>query len=425
MTNSTAARLNLLRLAGIGLSVALWFFFLKMALHTSRNPVLLSRYSVEYAILLGTILVLAVVFTSLQWPAVYRRMYAVRHTLISIFIVSPLLAGAAIEISLRYFNLLGASFYGEIRRYMTVLAPDENLSFRNPVRHRGIYQGVEIATNEIGLRERPLSPPSNERWRVLVLGDSVAFGWGVRVEDTFSRQLETDLRQELHIRAETVNSGVPGYNTRQGSAFLAQYYENVKPDLILLLYVDNDIDTIDSERTHMGIRPNLWKNPTGVADYYLSWSRLYFMARHLTPVLLSAVTGSFSDPRTAPGWRESMESLAATARFCRERNVPLVVLQFRMVSNALQNALNEDITSLAGKEGFHYCDTLPWFQGRNLRELTNSFIDTHPNANGHRVLAAGALSYLTREGLVPGCGAVTDGNALGRDATRSVCIQAR
>lgn len=308
---------------------------------------------------------------------------------------------------------------------MTVLAPDENLSFRNPFQHRATYQGVEIATNEMGLRERPMSPPSNERWRILVLGDSVAFGWGVRIEDTFSRQLETDLRQKLNISAETVNSGVPGYNTKQESAFLAQYYESLKPDLVLLLYVDNDIDTIDSERTHMGIRPNLWKNPTGVADYYLSWSRLYFMVRHLTPVLLSAMTGSFSDVRTAPGWRESMESLAAMARHCRERSVPLVVFQFRMVSNPLENALKEDITSAAGKESFHYCDTLPWFQGRNLRELTNSFIDTHPNAKGHRILAAGALSYLTRERLVPGCDAPKDGNPVGRDATQSVCIQAR
>jgi lysophospholipase L1-like esterase len=425
MTKSGAARWNLLRLAGMGLSLALWLCFLKMAFHRSGNPVLFSRYSVEYAFLVGIILVLALVFTSLLCPAVYRRLYAVRHTLISIFLVSPLLAGAAIEISLRYFNLLGASFYGEIRKYMTVLAPDENLSFRNPIRHRGIYQGVEIATNEMGLRERPLSPPSGERRRILVLGDSVAFGWGVRIEDTFSRQLETDLRQKLNIYAETVNSGVPGYNTKQETAFLAQYYESLKPDLILLLYVNNDIDTIDRERTHMGIRPDLWKNPTGVADYYLSWSRLYFMARHLTPVLFSAMIGPFTDVRTAPGWQQSMESLAAMARYCRERNVPLVVFQFRMVSNALENALKNDITGVAGKEGFHYCDTLPWFQGRNLRELTNSFIDTHPNAKGHRILAAGALSYLTREGLVPSCDAFKGSNSAEQDTTQSVGIQAR
>jgi lysophospholipase L1-like esterase len=48
----------------------------------------------------------------------------------------------------------------------------------------------------------------------------------------------------------------------------------------------------------------------------------------------------------------------------------------------------------ATSAGFEFADALPWFAGRNIRRLTNSFLDSHPNPAGHRVLAAGAAEWL-------------------------------
>lgn len=390
-----------LRLLGITLSGALWLAFIAMALHTSRYPAFLSRYSKEYAVLLGLAAMVAGFVTLLQIPRIYSALYRNRFTLFWLLVVSPILTLSAIEAAMRSFNLLGSEFYSEIRRYMSVLTPDEHLYFRNPVRHRARYQGVEIETNDLGLRDRSIDEPSGTGERILVLGDSVAFGWGVKVEDAFPRQLEKNLTLKGH-RARTINSAVPGYNSHQELAFLNLYETRIHPDRVVLLYVDNDIDAIDPARVHMGVRPDFWKDPKGVFDYFLSMSRLYFMARHIVPVLLGQANPSVPDKRSSPGWKDSMNCLVGIAQQCRQRAIPLVVLHFRMLPDPISNALDQDLGAMAARERFAYCDTLSWFQGRNIRKLTNSFIDTHPNAEGHRILAEGASRFILEQAIAPG-----------------------
>lgn len=55
-------------------------------------------------------------------------------------------------------------------------------------------QGVLVTTNTWGLRDREyswLKSPGVDR--IAVIGDSVAFGWGLKIEDTFSELLEVQL----------------------------------------------------------------------------------------------------------------------------------------------------------------------------------------------------------------------------------------
>jgi lysophospholipase L1-like esterase len=312
----------------------------------------------------------------------------------------PILIFASIEGAMRVFNLLGSSFYSDIRRYMTVLVLDDRLFFKNPPLYRGTYHGVEITTNELGFRERPVHPHAAGSARILILGDSVAFGWGVRVEDTFPRQLERRLQISRGAAVETINSGVPGYNTGQELAVLRLYQDRLQPDSVVLLYVDNDIDAIDPARVHMGVLPNPWRDPRGAADSLLSSSRFYFMLRHFIPVLTGRVARSPAEERRSPGWQNSMTSLQEIARMCRSRGAPLSVFHFRMMDDSISRALNEDLERLASSEGVYFCDTLAWFSGRNFRRLTNSFVDTHPNAEGHRILAEGLSGFLLDRALL-------------------------
>ncbi|HEV2445390.1 MAG TPA: SGNH/GDSL hydrolase family protein [Candidatus Sulfopaludibacter sp.] len=393
-----------MRVAAMVVGVASWAIFAALALRTSRFPVVLHRYSKEYAEFLAVVLAAAAVITLVQMPRVFAALYARRHALIWFFVLCPLLIFVTVETAMRAFNLLGSDFYSEIRRYMTVLVLDPQLQFKNPANYRGVYQGVEIATDELGLRDRPLKPHAPGETRILVLGDSVAFGWGVKVEDTFPRQLEREIARSS-APVETINSGVPGYNTTQELTFLKLYADRLHPDAVLLLYVDNDIDAIDPARVHMGVLPDPRKDPLGAADYFLSMSRFYFMLRHLIPLAAGSARVSAAERRQSPGWRESIESLDDVARTCRVRGVPLAVLHFRMLDDPISRALNDDIEAHARAGGFFFADTLPWFRGRNLRRLTNSFIDTHPNAEGHRILAEGTARFWAGRILAPAASA--------------------
>jgi lysophospholipase L1-like esterase len=381
-------------------SICLWIGFLVMTFHTSRDPAVFGRYSKEYLSLMAGVGILAVLTGVMQTAGAAAYLWANRLAIAWFFVFCPLLIGICVEGSMRAFDLLGTSFYDEIRRYTKYLVPDDKLYFRNPSSFAGVFEGVELRTNEMGLREPPLGPKQPGRPRILMLGDSVLFGWGVRAEDTSGRQLETLLRTRDGISAETINSGVVGYNSYQEMTFLETRDAAIQPDAVILLYVDNDIDPIDPARPHMGLRPDPRKEPGAWFDYYASASRFYFMLRHLIPVLLTSNSVSVQREKASAGWRQSMDSIAEVGRYCKMHHLPFALVQFRMTPGALGDALRADLEPIAMREGFVYADSLPWFDGANIRHLTNSFIDTHPNAGGQRVLAAGMERLLITDGLL-------------------------
>jgi lysophospholipase L1-like esterase len=107
------------------------------------------------------------------------------------------------------------------------------------------WQGIPVDINSHGLRGPETTfekPPAT--YRILNLGDSIAMGWGVRVEDTYGQQLEAllDKRGSDDLRYEVINAGVPGWNLENALAYLQAEGLEYEPDLILLdLTTVNDI----------------------------------------------------------------------------------------------------------------------------------------------------------------------------------------
>jgi lysophospholipase L1-like esterase len=93
---------------------------------------------------------------------------------------------------------------------------------------------VRIETNSKGLRDREFSA-KGERQRILVLGDSVSFGWGVEAEQAFPRQLESlQAARTARLPFEVVNAGVWGYNTLQETEYVEAGAGGYQPDLVLV-----------------------------------------------------------------------------------------------------------------------------------------------------------------------------------------------
>jgi lysophospholipase L1-like esterase len=106
---------------------------------------------------------------------------------------------------------------------------------------------ILVETNADGLR----SPHSAEEFRghalrVLVLGDSYAFGPGVRGEEAFPAQLERRLAERGGPgRAAGLNAGVIGYSPYLERLQLPALMERYRPTLVLLLLDATDIGDDD------------------------------------------------------------------------------------------------------------------------------------------------------------------------------------
>lgn len=104
------------------------------------------------------------------------------------------------------------------------------------------------STNAHGQRdvERRLEPAPGTT-RVLLLGDSVVEGHGLRdVEDTLSRRLEA-LCREAGEPVEVLNFGVSGYCTRAEVELLRVKGLAFRPDVVLLVFVENDFVNFNPE----------------------------------------------------------------------------------------------------------------------------------------------------------------------------------
>lgn len=102
--------------------------------------------------------------------------------------------------------------------------------------------GARATFDARGLREeRPVAPKTADTRRVLVLGDSVAFGYGLAQEETIARALERQARA-AGAALEALNAGVPGYATEQATRVLARLAPDLRPDdAVLLLCLRNDL----------------------------------------------------------------------------------------------------------------------------------------------------------------------------------------
>lgn len=104
-----------------------------------------------------------------------------------------------------------------------------------------------VYINSIGIRDRELPKERGDVIRVLAIGDSYTYGWGLDSENTWVRLLENTLR-EAGYNVEILNLGKPG----AGPPFYAELAEKaiplLRPNLVLIgMLQGNDLRAAGSE----------------------------------------------------------------------------------------------------------------------------------------------------------------------------------
>jgi hypothetical protein len=108
------------------------------------------------------------------------------------------------------------------------------------------FNGTAVSSNRFGLRERDyeLPKPAN-LLRVVLLGDSYIMGLGVRAEERCGVFLERQLIERaagFTGSIECLHIGVGGWNVVAECSFLRRQLFELRPDLVIQVMVDNDLD---------------------------------------------------------------------------------------------------------------------------------------------------------------------------------------
>lgn len=121
---------------------------------------------------------------------------------------------------------------------------DQEIGWVNKENSEGAYRvnpgapEVRVRINGLGFRGGPMEArkPDGAR-RVLVLGDSIAFGQGVEEEDTFP----SILARMLPGGYQVINASVVGYGTDQEYLLLAREGLRLLPDVVVLGFTPGDV----------------------------------------------------------------------------------------------------------------------------------------------------------------------------------------
>lgn len=248
--------------------------------------------------------------------------------------------------------------------------------------------GVEVEINANGLRDRdyPIERVGGER--IVFLGDSLTFGWGVEVEQRFESLLERSLNERGPT--EILNFGAGNYNTEQEVALFLERGLGYSPDRVVLFYFINDAEPTP--------RRSAWSILGRSRMATFVWSRATAAASRLRPAR------SFRDYYAAlyrddpPGWRAARAALVRLRDECRARNIrlQLVVLpELHDLADYPFGAEHDLIRSFLAAADIEALDLLPYFRGEtDPHSLWVALDDAHPNALAHARIAEYVLPFL-------------------------------
>lgn len=156
-----------------------------------------------------------------------------------ILVVSLMLAVFAAELVARMFFPSWAPRTGRVTRFWQ---HDPTLGWAHKPNEEGHFESFGFDTiiriNSHGFRgpERSFSRPDDKQ-RIIVLGDSFVWGFGVEEADIFTTQLE----RSLGDGTEVINLGVSGYSTDQELLLYRDIGRRYNADLVILTVATNDV----------------------------------------------------------------------------------------------------------------------------------------------------------------------------------------
>lgn len=260
---------------------------------------------------------------------------------------------------------------------------DENLGWRNIPDWSATTYGHKLTINSLGMRDREHErKKSAGTKRILVLGGSFTWGYGVADGENYTDVLEALLKRG---RYEVLNTGVSGWGTDQEYLFLKNEGLDFEPDLVIAAF-------------------NLTEHPI-----YCRQSENFGLSKPMfldTDLTLGNVPVPKPDQQTTKLTCEALEEelaiaiLRRMAAVCDDHGCPLVVMKFgafrfrhdtqtSRIQKLLQSLTERETVfqdALTGHPGLLLFDLDEAFEKRqlNLQSILEGNHDGHWNAFGHQ-----------------------------------------
>lgn len=262
------------------------------------------------------------------------------------------------------------------------------------------YHYNKIKFNSWGYRDIEHSiKKDNDTYRILIIGDSFTFGWGIKnLDDIYSRVLQKKLDNEYgKDKFEVITLAKNGFSTKDVTKVLKDIGLNLNPDLIVYGYYVNDIEGANSFKGYEKLYFHHFLRPYEVGYFlYQNSFAYYFLESRIKNMIRSYglerntyknyMEHLYSDSN--PSFIEHRQSMQEFINIGTERNIPIIVLSFPIITDFEDYPfyfINEYIESIT--KDVVYIDLLNSFSDYSPEELRVGFLEEHINELGHSITA--------------------------------------
>jgi len=258
------------------------------------------------------------------------------------------------------------------------------------VRHKTQDFDIGIQLNSRGERDDESAPEEMARHgKLLLLGDSLAFGWGVEVGDSLANRLEVALDREVR------NLAVSGYGTDQELLKLRLEGLSQKPVAVIVVFCDNDVEEVLRDFMYGTRKPRftlagdrlVLESVPGPEEFWESASYLY---RSVRKQVIQYSRAPLSEDEQRAGRRLVLRLFTALAEDLERVSAALIIVHAGA-------AWIE--SGFVRPDNAFVLDVLPSLRAA---EATGSVVfahDPHWNARGHRAVADALAAFVKAQGL--------------------------
>ncbi len=254
--------------------------------------------------------------------------------------------------------------------------------------------GVAYEINAVGLRSpEVVAPKPAGVFRILVLGDSITLGYGLRSEAGYTRLLEKMIGGP---RVEVINAGASGWHFEDFVAFLEHYGAALEPDMVVCAFTRSDVDPPMKLEIRGGVGYDPGENVGFVPPFVkktLRHSRLYLAigrARWALGKMPKERTEAARNVAILEQWHAVERTLEHLRSLCKERRLPLLIaylpVQIEVMRGVEYPVLIERFAQ-SNAPDYHFINVLPEFVAQNDKVLFLPKDTAHPNVLGHQIIA--------------------------------------
>ena len=297
-----------------------------------------------------------------------------------------------------------------------------------------------ISTNNHGMRMNEEVMNSSDIHKLILLGDSFTFGWGVELELSYYHILKSHIIKH-YPNIQLLNAGFGGYSTGHILKLLDNYSKKIEISGAIYFMNPNDLnDNISTNPNYQVTSFHESENGTIILEdtHVYNKFRIFLLSKtpygwlnqnsHLFIITKSAVNfalnggrptnqpknivniGKFSEKKKNLMQEVSLAHLERLSQFCKDQNIPLIVIWIPDQSEIFDDFQNKSrdvyatfkqrvlINDIVQNESIIFIDPTKKLISlkRDKKSSDIYFPDGHYNENGNRLISESIIKDLLK-----------------------------